>query len=271
MYLTHRLAAIHHSHGMTARSKSFHETGSDTAAGAFPGTRCSVVLATGSADPRLREDAWSTLVRAYWKPVYKYIRIVWKADADDARDLTQGFFTRALEASFFEGYDPQRARFRTYLRMVLHRWLVNEHKAAKRQKRGGAYRHVAVDFAGAEGELHALPDASAADPDAFFRQETIRALFALAVADLRKHCAETGREGHFAVFERYDLHPEERGARPTYREIAEQLDLPVTQVTNYLAYSRRELRRFVLAHLHAMTGTDAEYRQEALELFGVDV
>jgi RNA polymerase sigma factor (sigma-70 family) len=256
---------------MTARTDPFHNPRSDTAASAFPGTRCSVVLATGSADPRLREDAWSALVRAYWKPVYKYIRIVWRAGEDDARDLTQGFFTRALEASFFAGYDPARARFRTYLRMVLQRWLANEHKAARRQKRGGDYRHVAVDFAGAESELHALPDASSPDPDAFFRQETIRALFALAVADLRRHCEETDRMPHFAVFKRYDLHPEEQGERPTYRAIAEALDLPVTQVTNYLAYTRRELRRLVLAHLHDMTGTDAEYRQEALELFGVDL
>ena len=48
---------------------------------AFPPTRCSVVLATGSADPRLRDEAWSTLVRAYWKPVYKHLRIRWRLDS----------------------------------------------------------------------------------------------------------------------------------------------------------------------------------------------
>ena len=46
--------------------------------------------------------------------------------------------------------------------------------------------------------------------------------------------------------------------------------MPVTQVTNHLAWARREMRRIVLEHLHAMTGTDAEYREEALELFGVE-
>jgi RNA polymerase sigma factor (sigma-70 family) len=237
--------------------------------GAFPSTRCSVVLATGSADPRLREDAWSALVRAYWKPVYKYIRIVWKADEEDARDLTQGFFARALEASFFQGYDPAKARFRTYLRVVLQRWLSNERKAARRRKRGGGYSFVPIDFVSAESELHEPSAAASDDPDAFFRQETIRSLFALAVDDLRRHCEETGRGDHFAVFQRYDLHPEENGERPTYRAVAEELNLPVTQVTNHLSYARRELRRFVLTHLHAMTGTDAEYREEALELFGV--
>lgn len=235
----------------------------------FPPTRCSVVLATGSADPRLRDEAWSALVRAYWKPVYKYVRIVWNAGEDDARDLTQGFFTRALEAGFFQDYDPRRARFRTYLRLVLQRWLGNEHKAAQRRKRGGEYRRVNLDFAGAEHELAAAGHTTGIDPDEFFRQETIRALFAAAIDELRRLCEETGRNVQFAVFERYDMHA---GAteRPTYRAIADTLGLPVTQVTNYLAWSRRELRRIVLEQLYAMTGTDAEYRQEALELFGVE-
>jgi RNA polymerase sigma factor (sigma-70 family) len=237
--------------------------------GAFPETRCSVVLATGSADPRLREEAWSALVRAYWKPVYKYVRIVWKAGEDDARDLTQGFFTRALEAGFFQDYDPARARFRTYLRLVLQRWLANEHKAARRKKRGGDSRTVDVDFASAERELAAAGHHAGLDPDAYFRQETIRALFASAVDELRRLCEETGRSARFAAFERYDLHAEPT-ERPTYKDIADELGLPVTQVTNHLAWARREMRRIVLEHLHAMTGTDAEYREEALELFGVE-
>lgn len=234
---------------------------------AFPTTRCSVVLATGSADPRLREEAWSTLVRAYWKPVYKYVRIVWHAGEDDARDLTQAFFTNALEASFFHEYDPARARFRTYLRVVLQRWLSNEHRAATRQKRGGGVRTVHVDFASAEAELLGV-SAAGHDPDAFFRQETMRALFTLAVDDLRRLCEESGKTLQFRIFQQYDLHADE-GTRPTYRALADAHDLPITQVTNYLSWTRRELRRLVLEHLRTMTGTDAEFREEALELFGV--
>lgn len=236
---------------------------------AFPPTRCSVVLATGSSDPRLREEAWSALVHAYWKPVYKYVRVVWKAEEDDARDLTQGFFTRALEAGFFQDYDPARARFRTYLRLVLQRWLSNEHKAAQRQKRGGGYRTVDLDFAGAEREIAAAGHTSGIDADEFFRRETIRALISSAVDELRRQCAASGKTAQFAVFERYDLHGGET-ERPTYRVVADELGLPVTQVTNYLTWARRELRRIVLDQLFAMTGTDAEYRAEALELFGVE-
>ncbi len=58
-------------------------------------------------------------------------------------------------------------------------------------------------------------------------------------------------------------------ARPT-SEIAEALGLPVTQVTNFLAYARREFRAIVLERLREISGTEAEFRLEAMELLGVD-
>lgn len=242
----------------------------DTArSGAFPSTRASVVHATGSDDPVLREQAWGVLIRSYWKPVYKFIRIQWRADEQDAQDLTQEFFTRAMESGFLERFEPSRARFRTYLRTCLQGFLSNERKAASRLKRGGEYRFVPVDFAAAEAELsHAAP--ASRDPEAYFRQESIRSLFGLAVDDLRAHCEAAGKTVQFAVFERYDLQPSSPAERPTYRALAEEFDIPVTQVTNYLAFARRELRRLVLERLREVSGSDGEFRAEAIELLGVD-
>lgn len=37
------------------------------------------------------------LVEGYWKPAYEYLRIKWRADNEEARDLSQAFFARALE------------------------------------------------------------------------------------------------------------------------------------------------------------------------------
>ena len=59
-----------------------------------------------------------------------------------------------------------------------------------------------------------------------------------------------------------------RAKRPAYRTIAEELGLPVTQVTNHLAWARRELRRLVLERLRSLTSSDAEFREEAEELLG---
>ena len=246
---------------------------------AFPPTRHSVIAGIASSDHQLRRVAFDALISAYWRPVYKYVRIKWRADRDDAADLTQEFFARAYEKNTLARFDPARARFRTFLRVCLDGFVANEHKAAGRMKRGGGLAFVSLDFATAETELDGLrPTAhrdnggaiAGADDDAFFRQEWIRTLFGDAVAALRQACTSAGKEVQFAVFQRYDL-DEETGRRPTYAQLAAELDLPVTQVTNYLAYTRRELRRLLLERLHALCATDEEFRLEARELFGIDV
>jgi len=246
--------------------------------GSFPATRHSVVAAIASADQATRRVAFDALVSAYWRPVYKYVRIKWRADREDAADLTQEFFARAFEKGSLGRFDPARARFRTFLRVCLDGFVANERKAASRIKRGGAVSFVALDFAAAESELsesagHSTAGVTAASPaeddDALFRQEWVRALFADAVTALRESCEATGKQTQFAVFERYDL-DDDAGARPTYSQLAGELGIPATQVTNYLAFTRRELRRILLERLRALCASDDEFRLEARELLGME-
>ncbi len=120
---------------------------------AFPVTRYSIVAAIRSERTDVRRSAFDTLVTAYWKPVFKYVRLKWHTSPDDAADLTQGFFLRAFEKDFFAGFDPSRARFRMYLRTCLDRFVSNARKADTRLKRGGAVALVPIDFDEAEREL----------------------------------------------------------------------------------------------------------------------
>ena len=46
------------------------------------------------------------------------------------------------------------------------------------------------------------------------------------------------------------------------------MGLPVTQVTNFLAFARREFRRIVLEILREITSSDREFREEARRLLG---
>jgi RNA polymerase sigma factor (sigma-70 family) len=246
--------------------------------GSFPATRHSLVAGIASSDQQIRRIAFDALVSAYWRPVYKYVRIKWRADHEDAADLTQEFFARAFEKNSLGRFDPVRARFRTFLRVCLDGFVSNEHKAASRIKRGGAVSFVPLDFAAAERELSALPVAPSradgssvpgVDDDTLFRQEWVRALFADSVAALRESCNAAGKQVQFEVFQRYDLDDGCDG-RPTYAQLAAELKIPTTQVTNYLAFARRELRRLVLERLREVCATDDEFRLEARELLGVD-
>lgn len=226
--------------------------------------------AVASADPETRRRAFDALVAAYWKPVYKYLRLKWRVPEEDAEDLTQGFFVRALEKGFFDRFDPARARFRTYLRTCLDGYVANERQSARRLKRGGGAEHVSLDFAGAEAELvrQAVPEGG--DMDEYFHREWVRSLFALAVEALRQRCLESGKAVPFALFERYDLDGPDAVRRPRYAELAQEMGIPETQVTNHLAWTRREFRRLVLETLEEVTGSEEEFRAEARHLLGVD-
>jgi RNA polymerase sigma factor (sigma-70 family) len=239
----------------------------DTGAGRFPITRHSVIGALDAPDPSQRRQAWDTLVAAYWKPVYKHLRFSWNVPREDAEDLTQEFFARALQGGVLERFDPDRARFRTYLRVCLDRFTSNARKAEGRLKRGGGSEHLSLDFPGAERELGQVRSAGA-DIDELFRQEMIRALFSAAVDSLRERSLAAGKATQFAVFERYDLRPAAAAAAPTYAALAEEFGVPPTQVTNWLAAMRRSFRAIVLERLRAITASEDEFRLEARELFG---
>jgi RNA polymerase sigma factor (sigma-70 family) len=233
----------------------------------FPVTRHSIVAAIGSDQPEVRRSAFDALVGAYWKPVFKYVRLKWHASPEDAADLTQGFFLRAFEKEFFAGFDPDRARFRTFLRTCLDGFVANARKAESRLKRGGAVTLVPLDFDEAERELGRQARSAIDDFDAYFHREWLRALFASAAERLRAACAARGRPERFAVFEQYDLAGGD-DQRPTYGELARRLGLSATDVTNELAAARREFRRLVLEALREQCATDEEFDAESRALTG---
>ncbi|MFL5244289.1 MAG: RNA polymerase sigma factor [Gemmataceae bacterium] len=233
----------------------------------FPTTRPPLMRALTTSDNGLRQQAFESLVIAYWKPVYKYIRVRRAASNEDAKDLTQAFFARALEAGYFDAYDPAKSRFRTFIRVCVDRFVSNEAKAAVRIKRGGQVNIQSLNFEAAEAEI-ILQNHSTEDEETFFHKEWIRSLFTLAVEALKAECAAKGKETSFALFERYDLDGPEAAEKLTYNELASSMNLPTTQVTNSLAWTRRRFRELVLEKLRHLTGSEEEFQAEARRLLG---
>ena len=233
----------------------------------FPATRLSVVERTRSGDAETRRIALAAIIDAYWKPAYKYLRVKWSLAPDQAADLTQEFFTAALEKDVVGKYEPARARFRTYLRLCLDGFASNARKAERRLKRGGGVTIVPLDFETAEGEIATHEPAVNADVDELFYREWIRALLERSVDDLRRHAEAAGRPEMFEVFQRYEL-LEDAGARPTYTAIAAALNLTPATVTNHLAAMRKQFRKIVLDRLRDLTSSEEEWESEAARLFG---
>jgi RNA polymerase sigma factor (sigma-70 family) len=238
----------------------------------FPPTRRSVIEAARSIDAEEREHALEALCAAYWKPVYKYVRWQWNRPAVDAQDLTQGFFAELLERELLDKFDPKKSRLRTYLRVCVDSFVMNEDKSGRRQKRGGNVLHVALDFAAAEEEFSAtvMDPALIPSPESleeFFEKEWVRSLFALAVEDLRELCVARERERTFHLFEAYDLEGNEKSS---YEQLSKDYGISVTDVTNALAWARREFRKIALNRLREITGSEEEFQREARAAFGWD-
>jgi len=104
--------------------------------------------------------------------------------------------------------------------------------------------------------------------DDYFRDEWVRSMFSLAVEELRALSQERGKEIAYRLFARYDLGDQGHDPEASYKLLAGEFHLPVTQVTNHLAWARREFRRIVLERLREITASDEEFQEEARLLLG---
>lgn len=206
---------------------------------AFPATRHTLVRAAAGEGPPARE-ALDELIAVYWKPAYKHVRIQWNRSNEQAKDLVQGFFTGLIEHNLLADFDPAKGRLRAWLRACLDNYVLKQDETAGRLKRGGGVEFT-FDFDAAERELAStVPSAE----DVFLR-EWEREVFARALTDLRDLCRSTGRDAQHRVFEQYDL----ADTRPNYADLAAEHGVPVTTITNWLAWCRRELKRLVRERL----------------------
>jgi RNA polymerase sigma factor (sigma-70 family) len=142
----------------------------------FATTRWSLVIATHRKGSDEAATALATLCEDYWGPVYGFIRRMGRS-AEDARDLTQAFFTRVIEKDYFQHADRTRGRFRTFLLTSVRHFLANEHDAATALKRGAGAHHMSLDTK--DEERHVQEPVSAGEtPDDLYERR-----WALAVID----------------------------------------------------------------------------------------
>jgi RNA polymerase sigma factor (sigma-70 family) len=163
----------------------------------FPHTRWSVVLAATQGEWRESAAALDVICRAYWYPLYAYVRRCGKS-SPDAQDLTQEFFRRLLEKRWLGDADRAKGKLRTFLITALKNFMANEWRHASARRRGGAATHVQVDTTFAESRYAADPAARLPAEEIFDRQWALT-LLDLTLERLRMEFAESGRPNDFEV------------------------------------------------------------------------
>jgi RNA polymerase sigma-70 factor (ECF subfamily) len=134
----------------------------------FTTTNWSAVVAAGDAALPGAAEALEQLCRAYWYPLYAYVRRCGHS-AEDARDLTQEFFHRLLASDWIARADQAKGRFRTFLLCGMKYFLANEWQKQGRLKRGGGKIFVALDGLDAE-ERYRVEPAELASADRLYER-----------------------------------------------------------------------------------------------------
>jgi RNA polymerase sigma factor (sigma-70 family) len=225
----------------------------------FATTHWSLVVAAkpDEASRTRARKALEELCRAYWYPLYAFVRYRGHS-SDDAQDLTQSFFVRIIEAGGFSSADPQRGRFRSYILGAMKHFLANEWHRAHAQKRGGGARLIELDALDRSAR-YALEPARSTDPDAGFDREWARESIARAMEKLR---AESESRGKSELFEA--LKGSLTGDEPARKETAARLGMTEGAVKVAVHRLRQRYRVFLRAEIAETvtdpSGIDAEMR-----------
>lgn len=214
--------------------------------GYFATTHWSVVLSAREKDSPQSAAALETLCRAYWYPLYAYVRRQGR-NPEDAQDLTQSFFARLLEKDYLQSAAREKGRFRTFLLVALKRFLANEWDRARAHKRGGDQVHVPLDTELAEQRYQVEPS-EGTTADKVYERRWALTLLDQTMARLRQEFAETDRQDEFAQFKVFLT--AEKGAIG-YGEIAAKTGLnegAVRVAVHRLRRRFRELFREEIAH-----------------------
>ncbi len=166
--------------------------------GIFQTTDWSILLEAGTDGTRKRQ-ALEKLCRAYWRPVYFFIRRLGN-DVEPAKDLTQSFFAHLLENDFFATADREQGRFRGYLRQSCRLFLGNEWQKRTAEKRGGGRSAVPWETLTPEDEQQF---ATPADPAGDFDRQWALALLRSALARLEAEHRTEAEARQFALLRPY--------------------------------------------------------------------
>lgn len=184
----------------------------------FATTHWSVVLAAGEAGAEPAHRALEALCRAYWYPIYVYVRRKGYGP-DDAQDLTQEFFAQLIAKEHLRLADQGKGKFRTFLLAMLDYFLAREWSRAHRQKRGGQFTFISLDQPAPEERYRIEPSDNDTPEKKFVRQWALTVL-KQTMNELEKECEGNGKGALFREV-RNLLSGEREGA--AHAEIAQRL------------------------------------------------
>ncbi len=230
----------------------------------FVTTHWSVVLSAAGSDTARAGAALERLCRLYWYPIYHFIRRQGYS-VHDAQDFTQEFFARLLEKDWIAHADQSRGRFRSFLLLIVKRFLAVEWHKANAQKRGAGHRCVPLPLDTAETRYASEP-ADTGTPDQAFEKQWALTLLANVLGQLR---ADYEQDGKGDLFEALKPCLTGRSEAQPYAALADQLEMTEGAVKVAVHRLRERYRERLRAEIVHTVASPAEVDSEMRHLFRV--
>jgi RNA polymerase sigma factor (sigma-70 family) len=230
----------------------------------FLQTRWSLVRRAAGFDSPESRAALENLCRAYWFPIYAFVRRHGHSP-QDSQDFTQDFFARLLAGNSIARADPQLGKFRTFLLGALKHFLADAQRKAGAGKRGGGVEIISFEQAQAE-EWYQLEPVDSRTPDRIFEQRWTVVLLEAAAARLREEFRAAGKERQFEVLKPF-LSSE--GDENAYAQAGAELQRSAKTVAVAVHRIRRRFRYLVRSAIADTVSTPDEVEEEYRSLFAV--
>jgi RNA polymerase sigma factor (sigma-70 family) len=220
--------------------------GNDSSAGGdalrFRTTRWSVVLLSAQTQVSGAQTALADLCELYWYPLYAFVRRRGYS-AEDAQDLTQGFFLSLLERKSLRQVGPDKGKFRSFLLASLKHYLSDQFDRQKSLKRGGQIEFVPLDFESGE-ERYSREPVDILSAEKIFDARWALTLFNHSFERLRQEYAAEGKGAILDTLQPF-LDPNNSKRLRPYEEVADELGLSLGGLKNLIHRLRKRHREIL--------------------------
>lgn len=230
----------------------------------FHTTSWGLVQAAAGDDTAESRQALTRLCEAYWRPLYAYVRRHGQ-DVADAQDLTQTFFARLLEKDALRNLTPGAGRFRSFLLTALKNLMSDEFQRERALKRGAGRPTILLDFNAAESGYRVEPTDSST-PDLLYQKRWAATVLQRVLDRMR---AQAERDGKSWEFERLKTYLTGDRPAPTYRQVAEELEMTEDAVKMAIHRLRKRFGNVLRAEIGETVASENEIDDEIRYLLSV--
>jgi RNA polymerase sigma factor (sigma-70 family) len=228
----------------------------------FQPTDWSVVQLAGQGPSAPAAEALEKLCRAYWFPLYAFIRRR-GYPPHEAQDLTQEFLLRLMEKHYFANAAPERGKFRSFLLTALNHFLANDRRRSHAAKRGGGQEIISLDQGVAEAG-YSIEPVSHLTPEKLFERRWALTLLDRALARLREEFVTSGKTTQFNQLRGF-LTAEAEGN--DYGSVARRLGMTTGAVAVAIHRLRHRYGDLVREEIARTVSTASEVEEEIRWLF----